>query len=147
MPDTAWAVTQVTPKLVPRATSIPQFRCRLVGFDTSSVVRFRSPSRLTPDVLSARLFLQRSPLWLLTSAACSGLQSPPARAIAEDHTSIANKTRHDLLQASTSLARHASWHTKWPHLRQTNPYVEWLRDLPTKGERNDEDGAIRGYPS
>jgi hypothetical protein len=42
------------------------------------VDRFRSPSRLTPAALTARLFPRRSPPRLLTAAARGGLQPSPA---------------------------------------------------------------------
>ena len=69
---------QVAPRLIPGQVIIPRFRCHLYTFDTSSTVRFRSPSQLIPDPLSARLFPQRSPPRLLTDAACGGLRPPPA---------------------------------------------------------------------
>ncbi len=47
---------QVSPRLIPGQVIIPRFRCHLYTFDTSSAVRFRSPSQLIPDALPARLF-------------------------------------------------------------------------------------------
>jgi len=35
---------QVSPRLIPGQVIIPRFRCHLYTFDTSSTVRFRSPS-------------------------------------------------------------------------------------------------------
>src|SRR5215468_642294 len=37
--------------------------------------RLRSPLSTLPDGIMSRLFLQRSPPWLLTTAACGGLRS------------------------------------------------------------------------
>src|SRR5712691_4156428 len=49
------ASTQVTPRLIPRVETNPQFWRHLKHFDTSSVVHLRSPSWLIPDALFARL--------------------------------------------------------------------------------------------
>ena len=65
------------PPTGPRRRSHPRFRHRLVGFDTSSAVRFRSPLRTIPDEISSCLLLQRSPRSLLTTAARSGLRPTP----------------------------------------------------------------------
>jgi hypothetical protein len=77
MPDTAWPVGRHPPGSS-RDRYAPRFRCRLRHFDTSSVVHSRSPSRLAPDALTARLFPQCSAPRLLTDAPCGGLQPPPA---------------------------------------------------------------------
>ena len=64
---------------VPGVLHSPGFDAIVPPIDASAVVHARSSSRRAPDPLTAGLFLQRSPPRLLTSAACSGLGSPPAR--------------------------------------------------------------------
>jgi hypothetical protein len=80
--------TQAAPWLRARLTGAPSSRGSrtppvlvpsFYSFDASAVVHTCSSSRHTPDPLSAGLFPQRSPPRLLTSAACGGLGSPPAR--------------------------------------------------------------------
>lgn len=68
---------QVSPRLLPGHSFNPGFDV-VLALDTSSVVRSRSPSRLLPDALSARLFPRRSAPRLLTDAPRGGLQPPPA---------------------------------------------------------------------
>jgi hypothetical protein len=95
----------------------PRFRCHLCSFDTSSVVRFRSPSRLTPAALKARLFPRRSPPRLLTAAARGGLQPPPAGRL---RRATRPPARHLHLRYSTASVGptfyieppQRSWHTQ-----------------------------------
>jgi len=67
-----------SPRTHPRAQARPWFRCHLISFDTSSAVRFRSPSWPTPDALTGTPFPQRSAPRHLTDAPCGGLRPTPA---------------------------------------------------------------------
>jgi hypothetical protein len=68
---------QAPARLIPGEARTPGFDVIFeVTFDTSSVVRSRSPSWSTPAALTARLFPQRSPPRLLTAAARGGLRPP-----------------------------------------------------------------------
>ena len=73
---------QVSPRLIPGECCAPGFDVICEPFDMSSVDRFRSPSRLLPDELVARLFRNAQHERLLTAAPCGGLQPPPCRAAA-----------------------------------------------------------------
>ena len=84
MPDTAWPISRHPPGSSRGNDSTP-VSMSSSRFDTSSVVRSRSPSWPTPDALTARLFPQRSAPRLLTAAPCGGLRASPCRAAAEDH--------------------------------------------------------------
>ena len=77
MPGTAWSVDGYPPGSS-RGTWSASVSMPSTPFDTSSTVRFRSPSWPTPDALTARLSPQRSAPRLLTGAPCGGLQPPPA---------------------------------------------------------------------
>jgi len=48
MPDTHLASQQAPARLIPGQRLDPGFGCRRYAFDTSTVVRFRSPSWSTP---------------------------------------------------------------------------------------------------
>ncbi len=69
---------QVSPRLIPGQDPKPGFAVASGVFDTSSVVRSRSPSWPTPDALHGAPFPQRSAPRLLTGAPCGGLRPPPA---------------------------------------------------------------------
>ena len=68
---------QAPPRLIPGMPNQPGFDVISQRFDPSSVVYSRSPSRLAPDALTARLFPQRSARTALTAAPCGGLRPPP----------------------------------------------------------------------
>jgi hypothetical protein len=76
MPETTWAVLGYPPgssrTIQASPVSISSF-----PFDTSAMVRSRSPSWSIPAALNGATFPQRSPPRLLTAAACGGLQPPP----------------------------------------------------------------------
>jgi len=102
----------------PGTSCRPRFWCLLCSFDTSSVVRFRSPSRLTPAALTARLFPRRSPPRLLTAAARGGLQPSPTGRLRRAtrptvrllHLRYSSAFR--LLRPSTSSLLQHPWHTQ-----------------------------------
>lgn len=73
-----------SPRTHPRAQARPWFRCHHISFDTSSAVRFRSPSWPTPDALTGTPFPQRSAPRPLTDAPCGGLRPAPAWPTTED---------------------------------------------------------------
>ena len=73
----------------------------------SSAVRLRSPLRITPDGLLSRLFLQRSPLSLLTTAACSGLTPAPDRRRSERHSNYRYFCEHCCSRADSMSADHS----------------------------------------
>ena len=56
MPDTTWAVSRYPPGFSRGRGAASVSMSPFPAFDTSSVVRFRSPSQLIPDTLTARLF-------------------------------------------------------------------------------------------
>jgi hypothetical protein len=56
MPDAAGAVSRLHPRLVPPPTQSSGFDVTKHVFDTSTVVRFRSPSRPTPDAINVAPF-------------------------------------------------------------------------------------------
>jgi hypothetical protein len=77
-PDAIWAVNRLPPD-PSRGSKASPVSTSPLSFDTSSVVRFRSPSWLTPAALTARRFPRRSPPRFLTAAARGGLRPPPAQ--------------------------------------------------------------------
>lgn len=101
---------QVSPRLIPGQVIVPRFRCHLYTFDTSSAVRFRSPSQLTPDALTGAPFPQHSPPRLLTDAACSGLRPLPAERSRRTYLHLWHSTASEL-RPSTSTPPLRSWRT------------------------------------
>lgn len=93
---------QVSPRLLPEHGFSPGFDV-VLAFDTSSVVRFRSPSRLLPDALSARLFPRRSAPRHLTDAPRGGLQPPPAGRLRRANLHLPCSIAWSALRSSTSL--------------------------------------------
>jgi hypothetical protein len=85
MPDTTWPISRHPPGSIPGWAGRPVSMPSIAVFDTSSVVRSRSPSWPTPDALTARL----SPRTLTTTAldrSSSGwFAASPRRATADDH--------------------------------------------------------------
>ncbi len=69
---------QVAPRLIPGQVIIPRFRCHPYTFDTSSAVRFRSPSQLLPDALVVRLSRNAHHLGSLPTQLAVVLEPPPA---------------------------------------------------------------------
>jgi len=65
------------PRACPGRWVHPRFRHRLIPYEPSSTVCFRSPPRTLPAGILSRLFPQRSPLSLLTTAPCGGLRPAP----------------------------------------------------------------------
>jgi hypothetical protein len=103
---------QVSPTLIPDQDSKPGFAVASGVFDTSSVVRFRSPSWPTPDALTGAPFPQRSAPRLLTDAPRGGLRPPPAgrpRRPTGPTTgpSISDAAPHQSARSSTSRPPHA----------------------------------------
>ena len=70
---------QVPPRLVPSRSAFSVVTSLEVPLDASSAVYFRSPSRLTPDALSERLFRNVHHPGRGAGAACGSLEPPPAR--------------------------------------------------------------------
>ena len=92
-PDAARAAFRTAPELLPEEGSAPGFDIVQSDFDASSVVRLRSPLSTLPAGIIVPTFPQRSPPWLLTTAACGSLGSAPDR-----------RTRRALLHLSYSCA-------------------------------------------
>src|SRR5580698_710025 len=88
----------------PGATTPPRFRHRRYDFGMSSAVRLRSSLRISPDGVSPRLLLQRSPRPLLKAAACSGLESAPTRRLRRAYLHLSHSST-----PPSQLA--CSWHT------------------------------------
>jgi hypothetical protein len=85
MPDTAWAVDRFLPGSS-RGAASPSVSMSSSAFDTSSAVRSRSPSRLAPDALAARLFPatlstpaldRRTSRWFAASSCKAAAEGPP----------------------------------------------------------------------
>ena len=74
-----WLTTRHRRAHVPRVQRSLGFDATVRTLDASAVIHTCSSSRRSPDPLVAGLLPQRSPPRLLTSAACGGLGSPPAR--------------------------------------------------------------------
>ena len=75
MPDAAWAVSMHPPSLSRKMGQPPVLTSSNPLFDTSTAVRLRSPLSITPTGILGPPFPQRSPPWLLPTAACGGLRS------------------------------------------------------------------------
>jgi hypothetical protein len=103
---------QVSPRPIPGQDSKPGFAVVSGVFDTSSVVRLRSPPWPTPDALHGAPFPQRSAPRLLTDAPCGGLRPSPAGRPRRptDPTagpSISDAAPHQSARPSTSRPPHA----------------------------------------
>src|SRR6516164_4702597 len=68
MPDVALTVNRC-PQRLSRSNHHSPVSTSTYAFDTSSAVHFRSSFRYAPDAVMPRLFRNRSPPWLLTTAA------------------------------------------------------------------------------
>ena len=95
---------------VPETLYPSGFDAIIPPIDASAVVHARSSSRRPPDPLTAGLSPQRSPPRLLTSAACGGLSSPPARRTQRTYLHHWHSTVHagDLLHRLTPLSGHTT---------------------------------------
>src|SRR5271165_6506499 len=115
-PDAIWAVNRLPPdssrdsKAFPVSTS-PQ------SFDTSSVVRFRSPSWLTPAALIGATFPVTLTTTTLDRSSSRWFAASACTAAAEGHrtgrsgSSISRTATHSESGSSTSSLLQRSWHT------------------------------------
>src|SRR5271165_2152351 len=115
-PDAIWAVNRLPPdssrdsKAFPVSTS-PQ------SFDTSSVVRFRSPSWLTPAALIGATFPVTLTTTTLDRSSSRWFAASACTAAAEGHrtgrsgSSISCTAAHSESGSSTSSLLQRSWHT------------------------------------
>jgi hypothetical protein len=108
MPDTTWAVSRSPPGSSQKHDQLPVLMPSKT-FDTSAVVRSRSPSWSIPDAVIATPFPRRSPPRLLTGAARGGLKPPPAERLRRAYLhllhSYAQSAEHRSTSASPSCAR------------------------------------------
>jgi hypothetical protein len=85
MPDTTWPISRHPPGSIPGWAGRPVSMSSIAVFDTSSVVRSRSPSWPTPDALTARLTPRTLTTTALDRSSSGWLAASPCRATAEDH--------------------------------------------------------------
>jgi hypothetical protein len=100
---------QAPPRLVPEPRSCPGFDATEVCYDTSAAVRFRSPSRPTPDAIIAAPFPQRSPRTALNRRSLRWFEASPRRATPKDLPPSPAQHRIQWLLHRTLLQH--SWHT------------------------------------
>jgi hypothetical protein len=85
MPDTTWPISRHPPGSIPGWAGRPVSMPSIAVFDTSSVDRSRSPSRPTPDALTARLTPRTLTTTALDRSSSGWFAASPCRATAEDH--------------------------------------------------------------
>src|SRR5579862_7190451 len=100
---------QAPPRLVPGSRSCPGFDATEIYYDTSTAVRFRSPSRPTPDAITAAPFPQRSPRTALNRRSLRWFEASPCRATPEDLPPSPAQHRIQWLLHACLLQR--PWHT------------------------------------